>query len=194
MPIYAPVGYYPPPLEDVRPNSGRSSAGSRSASSSSRREDTAEHEAGYPPYPARFYGPSSVPAYDDGSLGSARNRSASSAQYGTDFYGMPAVPGAQGRRNVSGPADMQHPKAPRAQARSPLATQQSTNVAQQWPPQTDSRPGASPSASSSSSDDGDEGVRVEILPEANGNGYTINRRPVPSSGNGREVKRRKGRK
>lgn len=197
VPFYAPAGYYPPSPERIRPGSSRSPADSRSASSSSRREITPPIEPAYPPYPTRYYGdlrpgaPLSRSPHED-VLRNPRNRSASNAQYAPEYFGMPPMPAAQGRRNVSGPADVSYSKAPRMQARSPLATRHDSDpVAQQWPSRTDSRSGASPQASSSSSDDGDEGVRVEILPESQG-GYSIDRRPI-GSGSG-EVKQRKGRK
>ena len=196
VPIYAPIGYYPPSPE-VRPGSSRSRAGSRSASSSVKRDTTPDVDSGYTPYhPSRFYGPPadyspSRSPYDDG-LRNPRNRSASNAQYGSEFFGTPSLPAVQGRRNVSGPADVSFSKVPRMQARSPLAAgESSSSPARKWPQRTDSMPGATPPGtnSSSSSDDSQEGVRVEILPEGQGNGYSIERRPVAGA-----TRRRKGRK
>lgn len=212
VPMYAPIGYYPPyppSPEQIRPSSGGSHQGSRSASSNSRREVTPDYESAYLPYPTRYYSPSADlrpgappstrPPCDD-NLRVHRNRSASNVQYGTDMYNTPSSPAAQGRRNVSGPADISYSKVPRMQARSPLGDHASTSAAQQWPLRSDSRTDASPlGSSSSSSDDGNEhGVRVEVLPETHGNGYVIDRRPVGSGGGSSSsnvgVKRRKGKR
>lgn len=141
---------------------------------------------------------------DDG-LRIPRTRSASNApQYSAEYFAVPSMPANQGRRGFSGPADMQYSNVRRGAPLqgSPLVPRPAAagSAAQWWPPRTEGGSGlgvagASPStsSSSSSSDDEEEGVRVEILPEPQGSGYRIERKPV-GSGQGSELKRRKGRK
>lgn len=204
VPLYPPMGYYPAP-DTLRQSPVGSRPGSRSVSASSKRQVTPPYEAAYPPYPPRFYGPpppsdmrpasssSTGRTPSDDSLRIPRNRAASSVPYPQDLFSASAgMPAAQGRRNVSGPADISYAKLRRVPPSSPLAAREtSTSPAQEWPPRTDSR--RSRGSSSSSTDDDGAGVRVEIVPEADGEGYRIDRKPVGDSGNS-GARRRKGRK
>ncbi|KAL1304804.1 hypothetical protein AAFC00_003732 [Neodothiora populina] len=210
VPMYAPGYYSSSSPELVRPGSSRSRAGSRSASSGNQRDVTPPvSEPTYVAYhPGRLYGGPPGSSEDSGGGGGLRlprNRSASNAQFSSEFFGTPPLPAVQNRRNVSGPADVSYSRVPRVQARSPLAPRQeagsSFSAQQAWPGRGESRAGAGDAAGnsggssgrgsvSSGSDDGEQGVRVEVLPDRLGGGYTIDRRPVGSDG----LKRRKGRK
>jgi hypothetical protein len=222
VPVYAPIGYGPPSPEFRRQQSGGSQPGSRSASKHRRRESTPpERTDPYAQYPMRYYPPPSMRPPSSGSNRSLpddvdwyppapRTRSSSNAQYAgyaTDHDVPLALPAAQSRRNVSGPADMRYSSLRRVPAGSPLAARPGPGYPSYSDPAITGgkRSGLSrqvgdesSSESSSSSGEDDEGVQVEIMPDDAG-GYTFSRTAIapapaissaPASGN--EARKRKG--
>lgn len=189
-PYAYPPRYYPPP------------AGMRPESSHSNRSLPDDIDW-YPPTP--------------------RNRSASSATYAAypppAEYDPPPLPlpaaqgggGGNGRRNVSGPPDVRYASLRRVPPSSPLAPRRpephhaaySDPVAAQGRRGSLLAMGRDGDASSSSSSD-DQGVQVDIVPDAAG-GYSISRAPAAVAEQGRQAsggaapsgnegRRRKGRR
>lgn len=222
-PVYAPIGYGPPSPEFRRTQSGGSRPGSRSASKHGRRESTPpERTDAYAQYPLqRYYPPPGVRPESSGSNRSLpddidwyppapRNRSTSNAQYTgyptTDYDAPPPLPAAQGnRRNVSGPPDVRYASLRRVPPSSPLAQRPVPAHASHSDPPVSMRKTSSGlsrsqavdrSSSSTSSSSDDQGVQIEIVPDAaGGTGYSINRAPVPPSAvSGNEGRRRKERR
>ncbi|KAK5122422.1 hypothetical protein LTR85_004006 [Meristemomyces frigidus] len=214
VPVFAPiVNYAPPSPELARAQPGGTRTRSRSTSKHSRRESTPPERADpYAQYPPRYYHPSggvrpessgsnrSMPDDIDWYPPPARNRSASNAQYagyrpGPDDYDVSHLPAAQGRRNVSGPADVRYSSLRRAPpSSSPLAPRPTAQHAASDPAVSGrkvSSLGQELERTSSSSSD-DQGVQVNIVPDAGG-GYSINRAPAgPAAATGNEGRRRKG--
>ena len=173
--VFAPLVNYPGP-----PSPEQSRTRSQSISKHSRRESTPPERADpygrfYIPQPANGLRPQSsgsyriVPAEDaDGYPPDAR---ASSYAHPYDYYDTacpPAMPAAQGRRSASGPpaaADVRYASLRRVPpSSSPLAS---------------GRRGSGMQRSGSSSSE-DQGVQVNIFPDAGGNGYSVSRAPVPA--------------
>lgn len=221
VPVFAPiVNYAPPSPELARAQPGSTRTRSRSTSKHSRRESTPpERPDPYAQYPPRYYHPSAGARPESSGSNrsmpddidwyppppSPRNRSASNAhQYaayrgGPDDYDVPPpLPAAQGRRNVSGPADVRYASLRRVPpSSSPLAPRPAMQHASSDPAggaRKLSSLGQELERTSSSSSD-DQGVQVSIVPDAGG-GYSINRAPagpvVVAAGN--EGRRRKGRR
>ena len=222
VPVYAPVGYYGPPSpEFVRSQSGGSRPGSRSASKHRRRESTPpERPEAYAPYPPRYYPPPagvrpessgsnrSLPDDIDWYPPPPRHRSASNVQYAGypgDYDAAPPLPAAQGRRNVSGPPDVRYgnlrrvPPSPSPLSPSPLAARPAATHASYSDSAMAARKGSGLSqeveGSSGSSSSDDQGVQVEIVPDATGgSGYSINRATSQALVGGNEGRRRKERR
>ncbi|KAK4561096.1 hypothetical protein LTR86_005051 [Recurvomyces mirabilis] len=207
VPIFQPTVSYPPSsLDYARPGAARPR--SRSTSKHSRRESTPpEQTDAYGQYPARYYVPGARPAssssnrsfQDDAEWYTpppVRNRSTSNAQYAgyrppVDDYET-TLPAAQGRpRNVSGAPS---PEVRYASLRrvppssSPLARPEAQHHAYSDPARRVSSLGQELERTSSSSSE-DQGVQVDIVPDAVG-GYSINR-AATSAGAGNEGRRRK---
>lgn len=201
--MYAPVGYYPPPSPELaRVQPGATRPRSRSTSKHSRRESTPPEQP-YP-YPPRYYPPpagmrppssgSNRSAQEDMDYyppPSGRMRSASNAhQYRLpdDYASMPA---AQGRRSSPEVSYTTLRRAPPSS--SPLAPRQAMHYSD---PAGVGRKGSGLSQeveSSGSSSGDDQGVQVEVLPEAQGGGYAVQRKPVVK-GSANEGRRRKSRR
>lgn len=216
VPVYAPVGYYAPPSpEFARSRSGGSRPGSRSASKHRRRESTPpERSEIYAQYPPRYYPPPSgarpessgsnrsLPDDIDWYPPPPRTRSSSNAQYvpyPIDYDTAPPLPAAQGRRNVSGPPEVRYSSLRRTPpSSSPLAPRPAAQHASFSDPTMVARKVSGLSqeidGSSSSSSSDDQGVQVDIVPDAaGGGGYSINRAPAPAPSSGNEGRRRKRR-
>ena len=218
-PAYAPIGYGLPSPEFHRTQSGGSRPGSRSASKHRRRESTPpERFDAYAPYPPRYYPPPSglrpessgsnrsLPDDIDWYPPPPRNRSTSNAPYAgyaTEYDAPPPLPAAQGRRNVSGPPDIRYSNLRRVPPSSPLAQRPVPTHASHSDPNMPARKGSGLSQSqevdgsnSSSASSDDQGVQIEILPDATGgSGYSISRAPVrtsPPTASGNESRRRNG--
>ena len=221
QPVYAPIGYYGPPSpEFVRSKSGGSRPGSRSASKHNRRDSTPPERADpYAQYPLRYYPPPpglrpessgsnrSLPDDVDWYPPPPRNRSASNARYAgypADYHMPPALPAAQSRRNVSGPPDVQYSNLRRVPpSSSPLAQRPLPAHASQSDSSVPARrtsglhrevDRSSTSSSSTSSGSDDQGVQVDILPDATGGQeYAITRTPIqaPQQMNEAEGRRRR---
>ncbi|KAF2765987.1 DUF427-domain-containing protein [Teratosphaeria nubilosa] len=219
VPIFAPLVSYPPSPEiatraaGMRPRSRSSSKHSRRVSTPPERIDA------YAAYASRYYAgqgmrpPSSGSnrsigdEYDYYPPSASRTRSVSNAQYyrpaPPDDYDVPVGPATPGRRNASGPADVRYGSVRRVPpGSSPLAPPRPGAQHANSDPAVSRRKGGvlgtqlerTSSGGSSSSDD--QGVQVNIVPDASG-GYSINRAAVvaapavaPSSGT--EARRRKG--
>lgn len=226
--VYAPIGYYAPPSPEYARSPSGSKAGSRSGSKHSRRESTPPERTDPYAYPPRYYPPPpgmrpesshsnrSLPDDPDWYPPQPRNRSASNAgPYAAypppaDYDPPLTMPAAQGqRRNVSGPADVRYASLRRVPPSSPLAPRRPEPHAAYSDPVAQGRRGSllaqqsrDVDASSSSSSD-DQGVQVDILPDAAG-GYSISRAPAeqvrpaqpppPPAPSGNEGRRRKGRR
>jgi len=228
--VYAPLGYHAPPRleasspDHVRTQSANSKPSSRSGSKHSRRDSTPPERIDSYGYPPRYYPPPagtrpesahsarSIPDDIDWYTPGTRHRSTSNAAYAAypppNDYDPPPLPAAQGqRRNVSGPPDVRYANLRRVPPSSPLAPRRPEPHAVYSDPPGHGRRGSvlgrgrEADASSSSSSD-DQGVQVDIVPDAGGgSGYTISRAPAgpvvpvqvasPSSNEGR---RRKGRR
>jgi len=203
-PVFAPLVNYAP----SNATASRARAGSRSASKHSRRDSTPpERTDVYAQYPPRYYYPPSGMRPDSSSSNrsmqddmdyyptASRQRSASNAQYAAyrpaDDYDAPSLPAAQGRRNVSGPANIQYSTLRRVPpASSPLAARPGAQHASSEPAGA-GRKGSGldhelERTSSSSSDD--QGVQVNIAPGAIGGGYSVNRAPALVGSEGRRKK------
>jgi PRA1 family protein 1 len=221
VPVFAPLVNYPPPGPETS-RSGAARPSSRSSSKHSRRESTPpERTEAYAQFPPRYYAaPAGMRPPSSSSNRSfqddldwypppGRNRSASNVPYmrpGED-YDPPVLPAAQGRRNVSGSADIRYSTLRRVPpSSSPLAPRPNAQHANSDPLAAGSRKNGmigsklertSTGSSSSSSDD--QGVQVNIVPDASG-GYLINRAPLATaattaaapSASGNETKKRKG--
>jgi len=205
QPMYAPIGYFPPYADGGRPPSSHS----RPASASRKPQATPSYDP-YSPYqssrylsrPEVYRPSSSSPRRSPDELYVPRHRAASSAQFSPEGYCHPSMPPRQGRRNVSGPADVNYTKLRRVAPSSPLAEQPSPML-EEIPdrrasaPAMDQRDGT---PSSSSSGDDNQGVRIEIVPDSKGGGYRIDRTPdshgvlerlpVSNGGSGSERRRR----
>ncbi|KAK4540237.1 hypothetical protein LTR36_009642 [Oleoguttula mirabilis] len=220
VPVFAPiVNYAPPSPELARAQPGGTRTRSRSTSKHSRRDSTPpERTDPYAQYAPRYYHPPagvrpessgsnrSMPDDVDWHPPPARNRSASNAQYaayrpGADDYDAPKpLPAAQGRRNVSGPAatsDVRYSSLRRVPpSSSPLAPRPTAQHAVSDPAGSArkvSSLGQELERTSSSSSD-DQGVQVNIVPDAAGGGYSINRAPAgagAAAAAGNEGRRRK---
>jgi len=206
--MYAPIGYYPPPSPEqhARVQPGATRPRSRSTSKHSRRESTPPEQL-YAAYPPRYYPPpAGMRPESSGSNRSAqedldyypppqagRMRSASNAhQYRLpdDGYAAgPSMPATQGRRSVGGSPDgVSYSSLRRVPpSSSPLAPRYAD-------PAGLGRKGSGLSQeveSSSSSSGDDQGVQVEVLPEAQGGGYSVNRTTAAASRSVNEGRRRK---
>jgi PRA1 family protein 1 len=233
QPFYAPIGYYGPPSpEFLRSQTRGSQPGSRSASRSaskhSRRESTPpERTAEYAQYPLRYLPPGGARPDSSGSNRSlpddiewhppppaGRNRSSSNVPYPPPYpidYGGALLPAAQGRRNVSGPPDVQYSNLRRVPPSSPLAQRPVPAHASHSDPVgagimkrssgLSQEVGGSSESSESSSSSDDQGVQVNIETDPTSpNGYSISRAPVPAASgaanppSGNEGRRRKARR
>jgi hypothetical protein len=217
MPMYAPMPYYPPPSPELaRAQATRDR--SRSTSKHNRRASTPP-EAVYAQYPPRFYQPppgmrpgssSSNRSFQDEAdwyahaapppQPTSRSRASSNAQYRMpdDYAGQP-MPAAQGRRSMSGngPVDVNYSSLRRIPpGSSPLAARPVPYPMHYSDPAVVGRKASglsqevdSGSTTSGSSSD-DQGVEVEVLPDARGNGYTVGKTSTKAS----DARRRKPRR
>ena len=217
MPMYAPMPYYPPPSPEIaRAQATRDR--SRSTSKHNRRASTPP-EAVYAQYPPRFYQPSpgmrpgsssSNRSFQDEAdwyghaapppQPTSRSRASSNAQYRMpDDYAGPPMPAAQGRRSMGGnvPVDVNYSSLRRVPpGPSPLAARPGAHPMHYSDPAVAGRKGSglsqevdSRSASSGSSSD-DQGVQVEVLADARGNGYSVGKTSTKAS----DARRRKSRR
>ena len=212
VPVFAPLVNYPPP-----PSPEFARTRSRSTSKHSRRDSTPpERTDPYGQYAQRYYVPQTagVRPPSSGSNRSlpddadwypsppTRPRGASNAAYAgyrtaADDYEVPTPPAAQGRRNVSGPADVRYASlrrvppssSPLAPAR-PGAPQQHAYSDPAVAARKGSLLGQELERTSSSSSD-DQGVQVNIVPDGSGAGYSINRAPVAATVSSSAGRRRK---
>lgn len=195
QPLYSPYTY-PFPQDGLRPSSQSSRDTSRSASANNKRQLTPPYDypyPGYAPYQHRYYPMPDEPRQPSSSRRSPdelfvpRHRAATSAHRPDDLH-LPPMPSPQGRRTVTGPPDVSYSKLRHVAPRSPLAEQPPIPRADRPPDRRASTPNPEESSSSESSEDDEQGVRVDIVPEVKGDGYRIERVPVGS--NDRERRRR----
>lgn len=213
--VYGPPS---PEYVRSQPSASESRSRSSSKHSRRESSTTPERiDAAYLHYPPRYYPPSSSMRPRSSSsnrslpddidwyapMPSARNRSTSNTQYAAyrtspnteDYDAPPTLPAAQGRRNAnsaSSPTDMRYAALRRGQASSSPLTQRPAG-----PAHANSDPVARRTSglsreleeSSESSSGEDQGVQVNIVPDAIGSGYSINRAPAARATEGR---RRKG--
>ncbi|KAL8723654.1 MAG: hypothetical protein Q9225_000097 [Loekoesia sp. 1 TL-2023] len=199
-PIHTPIGYYPPPAK--QPSGSRGSrSGSRSGSSSNLQQSTpplpsSQYWSGQPRYHSESdYPPPSpvspvVRRLPDDPHWNPRPRSASSNhQYPLDPqyhqpYSSPPPPNSsyynQGRRIVSGPAEVQYPSTSRRPL--PMSSTHAASSDPTLPRRThhsERDQDGNAGAEETDDDDEDYGVQVDVLP--NEYGYEVHRAAQPRS-------------
>ncbi|KAL8843619.1 MAG: hypothetical protein Q9170_000123 [Blastenia crenularia] len=183
-PVHTPIGYYPPTAKQP-PGSRGSQSGSRSGSSSNLQQSTpplpsSQYWSGQPRYPSESDYSPSLPAsplmrrLPDDPHWNPRPRSASSNyQYPLDPqyrqpHSTPPPPNSsyysQGRRIVSGPAEIQYPSIPRRPL--PMSSTHAASADSVLPRRAHygGRDQGDSASTEGTEDDEDHGVQVEVLP------------------------------
>ena len=187
VPVYSPLGYYPPP---PAPQDGSSRSGSRSASSNSLAQASPllarAHKQRYPsgpdpsqPLPAPRSPQSSRRLPDDPNwMPRPRSSSSVSSQpYPSDYYQaysppLPQIPHqySQGQRAVSNPqTDVQYP---RIRGEPHSRSSDSSSLRREHSRQSTPERSESEEGSASDDDEGD-GVQVDVVPYSRGYGVSV---------------------
>lgn len=200
-PIFAPVGHFAP-SQEARSSSSRYT-GARTAHTGQLAQGPPSNDIPHPPYPPRYYPmPDEMPPRQSfnrspDELFIPRARAASTAHFSFNPYASRPESSSSGRRNVSGPADVSYMKIPRKPTASPLAEHPPRARDHQDQEGFDTQEAienALGSDESEDEDDEDEGVKVEVVADPRGTGYSVDRGGGGGAGGGDNAARRRRRK